>query len=301
MDAADLRIFEAVARLGGMNRAASELHTVQSNVTHRIRLLEGELGAPLFRRNSRGVTLTAAGERLMPYAVRVDRLLSEARRAVGDTGTPQGKLGIGSLESTLALRLSPALAGYAKSYPDVDLTIETGTSAELVEAILAHRLDGAFVCGPIDHAALVGETIFQEDLAIVTPPALRRLSDLTGSNGVKIVVLRAGCSYRQRLEEILARRGVVGLRRLEFGTLDAIVGCVAAGIGVTLLPRNLVETSRRAGRVRIHALTSAESRVDTVFIRRCDATAGSALTAFMAHAKLACRAAGQRGQGLKTS
>ncbi|MSP88068.1 MAG: LysR family transcriptional regulator [Alphaproteobacteria bacterium] len=301
MDAADLRIFEAVARLGGMNRAAGELHTVQSNVTHRIRLLEDELGSPLFRRNSRGVTLTAAGERLMPYAVRVGQLLSEARRAVDDTGTPQGKLAIGSLESTLALRLSPALASYAKAFPDVDLTIETGTSAELVDAVLARKLDGAFVCGPVEHAALAGETVFQEDLALVTPPALRRLGDLTASNGVKIVVLRAGCSYRQRLEEILARRGIVGLRRLEFGTLDAIIGCVAAGIGVTLLPRNLVEAPRRAGKVRIHALSSAESRVDTVFIHRRDAMASSALTAFVAHTEQTSRAGGRRGRGLKTS
>lgn len=294
MDAADLRIFEAVARLGGMNRAAGELHTVQSNITHRIRSLEAELGAPLFRRNSRGVTLTAAGERLMPYAVRVGRLLGEARRAVGDTGAPRGRLAIGSLESTLALRLSPMLAGYAKTYPDVDLTIETGTSAELVEAVLAHRLDGAFVCGPVDHADLIGETAFREELAIVTPPALRHLRDLAGATGLKIVVLRVGCSYRQRLEDILARRGIVGLRRLEFGTLDAIVGCVAAGIGVTLLPRNLVEAPRRAGHVRIHAPAPAESRVDTVFIRRRDAGAGSALTAFIAQA-------GRGGRGIKTS
>jgi DNA-binding transcriptional LysR family regulator len=59
-DAGDLRIFEAVARLGGISRAAGELHRVQSNVTARIRLLEDELGAALFLRNSRGVVLTPA-------------------------------------------------------------------------------------------------------------------------------------------------------------------------------------------------------------------------------------------------
>jgi LysR family transcriptional regulator, cell division regulator len=63
MDAGDLRVFEAVARLGGMNRAAHELNTVQSNVTSRIRLLEKEVGVPLFKRHSRGVALTNAGER----------------------------------------------------------------------------------------------------------------------------------------------------------------------------------------------------------------------------------------------
>ncbi len=66
MDVTDLKTFEAVARLGGMNRAAAELHTVQSNVTARIRALEQELGSPLFQRHSRGVALTPAGRRLLP-------------------------------------------------------------------------------------------------------------------------------------------------------------------------------------------------------------------------------------------
>ncbi len=80
MDAADLRFFEAVARFGGMNRAAAELNTVQSNVTDRIRLLEGKLGATPFERHGRGVTLTAAGRRLLPDAIQAGSLLDEARR-----------------------------------------------------------------------------------------------------------------------------------------------------------------------------------------------------------------------------
>jgi DNA-binding transcriptional LysR family regulator len=75
VDAGDLRVFEAVARLGGMNRAALELHTVQSTFTSRIRALETELGTPLFGRHARGVSLTAAGQRLLPYAERVRSLL----------------------------------------------------------------------------------------------------------------------------------------------------------------------------------------------------------------------------------
>ena len=84
MDLADLRIFETVARLGGMNRAAAELNMVQSNVTARIRLLEDRLGVPLFERHSRGVSLTGAGQRLLPFAVEAQRLLEDARRAVTD-------------------------------------------------------------------------------------------------------------------------------------------------------------------------------------------------------------------------
>jgi DNA-binding transcriptional LysR family regulator len=284
MDAADLRVFEAVARLGGMNRAAGELNTVQSNVTQRIRLLEEELATPLFERHSRGVALTPAGNRLLPYAGRVAQLLAEARRAVKDDGTPSGPLQIGSLETTAALRLSPVLASYAASYPAVDIALTTGTSAELVELVLAHRLEGAFVCGPVQHPELAAEPIFAEELVLVTAPTQKSLDRVLARSDLKIVVLRAGCSYRQRLEEILARRGIVGLRRLEFGTIEGILGCAAAGLGVTLLPRALVEGARRARRVAVavHTLPPDEARVETVFIRRRDAFVSSALAAFLA-------------------
>ncbi|HUJ97143.1 MAG TPA: LysR substrate-binding domain-containing protein [Stellaceae bacterium] len=282
MDAADLRVFEAVARLGGMNRAAGELNTVQSNVTQRIRLLEEELATPLFQRHSRGVALTPAGKRLLPYAARVAQLLAEARRAVKDDGTPSGPLQIGSLETTAALRLSPVLASYAAAYPAVDVVLTTGTSAELVELVLAHRLEGAFVCGPVQHPELAAEPVFAEELVLVTAPTQKSLDRVLARSDLKIVVLRAGCSYRQRLEEILARRGIVGLRRLEFGTIEGILGCAAAGLGVTLLPRALVESARRARRVAVHTLPTDEARVETVFIRRRDAFVSSALAAFLA-------------------
>jgi DNA-binding transcriptional LysR family regulator len=281
MDAGDLRVFETVARLGGMNRAAAELHTVQSNVTARVRGLEAELGVPLFDRHSRGVALTAAGRRLLPYATRVRQVLEDARRVARDDGTPRGALTVGSLETTAALRLSPVLAAYAAAHPEVDLVLRTGTTAELVGEVLEGRLDGAFVCGPVEHPELDAEVVFVEELVLLTARSVRALDDLVAQGNLKIVVLRAGCSYRQRLESHLARRGILGLRQLEFATLEAIVGCVSAGLGVTLLPRSLIGSVWPDGRVAVHALPPAEARVETLFVRRRGAFASSALDAFL--------------------
>lgn len=281
MDAGDLRVFEAVARLGGMNRAAAELHTVQSNVTSRIRQLEQEIGAPLFHRHSRGVVLTAAGTRLLPYALQAARLMADALRAASDDGRPRGPLVVGSLETTAAVRLAPVLAAYATAYPEVDLALRTGTTRELIEAVLEYRIEGAFVCGPVDHPELAEQPAFAEELVLVTAPGMRDLEHAMGGNAVKLLVLREGCSYRQRLEEVLARRGAVVSRRLEFGTLDAITGCVAAGLGITLLPRSLVEAAASEGRVALVDLPPAEARVTTAFIRRRDAARSSAMAAFL--------------------
>lgn len=285
MDASDLRIFEAVARLGGMSRAAAELNTVQSNVTARVRALEDQLGEALFRRHSRGVDLTGAGVRLLPYAHRVAALLAEAAAAVRDDGRPRGALVVGSLETTAALRLSPVLAGYARAFPEVDLTLRTGTTAEMVEAVVERRIEGAFVCGPVEHPDLAAESVFDEELALLTAPSVGSAAALAARRDLRIVVLRAGCSYRQRLEAVLAARGAIGYRMLEFGTLEAIVGAVAAGLGVTLLPRSLIGPVWCDGRVAVHGLPPAESRVETVFVRRVDTRVSSALAAFLERAR----------------
>jgi LysR family transcriptional regulator, cell division regulator len=288
MDASDLKMFEAVARLGGIGRAALELNTVQSNVTARVRSLEQELSTRLFERHARGVTLTAAGLRLLPYAAEISDLLARARRSAMDDGTPKGPLAIGSLETTVAIRLPRIIASYAAAWPDVDLTLRTGTSAELVTRVLARELDGAFVAGPVDHADLTQEVVFREELVVVTAPTIDALQQMgaalqqIGRAGtLRILVLRVGCSYRQRLETVLATRGIVDVRVLEFGSLDAIVGCVSAGIGITLLPRAVVAEAARGGEVRLHDLPQQEAMVDTLFIHRRDGYVASALLAFM--------------------
>ncbi len=280
MDVTDLRLFAAVARTGGIGKAALALNTVQSNVTARLKGLEDRLGTVLFERSNRGVVLTAAGQRLLPYAERAVRLLDDARRAVNDDGQPAGPLVIGSLETTAALRLSPFLARFAKSHPAVDLSLKTGTSCELVAQVLDRALDGAFVCGPVDHPDLLSEPMFSEELVLVTASDVSDVKELLASD-LKIVVLRAGCSYRLVFEAYLARRGIVGVRVLEFGTLETIFSCVAAGLGVTLLPKALIGAVWSNSRVATHNLPNREGRVSTVFIQHRDAYATSALRAFL--------------------
>jgi len=206
MDVRDLATFAAVARLGGMGRAARELNTVQSNVTQRVRRLEQSLGVTLFERSRSGARLTAAGQRLMPYAARLDALLADASRAARDDGVPRGTLTIGSLETTAALRLSPLLASYVSAHPHVDLVLRTGTTVEMIERVLDCELEGAFVAGPVTHPELIGAPVFEEELALLSAPSRRSIKDILGQPHLRLVVLRSGCSYRQRLEEVLARQ-----------------------------------------------------------------------------------------------
>lgn len=281
MDIADLKVFEAVARHGSMNRAATELHTVQSNVTARIRSLEREVGVALFQRHVRGVSMTPAGQRMLPYAARIAKLVSDAKMAALDEGPPNGTLVLGTLETTAALRLSPILSNFARMYPQVRLSLTTGTSCSLTSDVAECRLDGAFIAGPLDHPDLHIETIFQEELVLVTPRTMRSLEALKSVQDLKTIVFRLGCSYRQRLEALLAEMGILVKTPLEFGSMDAIIACVAAGIGVTLLPRGVVAAAAAQDLVAIHEIAPEKAHVETLFIRRHDAYVSSAMQAFV--------------------
>jgi DNA-binding transcriptional LysR family regulator len=284
MDARDLKVFEAVARHAGMNRAALELNTVQSNVTTRIRLLESELGTPLFERHTRGMKLTPAGTRLLPHAFEVRTALENARRAVMDDGTPRGPLAIGSRKSTAALHLTGIVSSYIATYPKVDVSVRTETSSVLLDLVLERKLEGAFVAGPVEQSDLVGEVIFDEELVVLSGPEVTDLSALCPER-TKLIVLGKGSFYHKHLEAILAQRGLTGLRVLELGTLEVIVGCVGAGLGVTLLPKGVAGPLHREGKVRTHDVADRNCRVQTLFVRRRDGFVSSALSAFLANAR----------------
>jgi DNA-binding transcriptional LysR family regulator len=285
MELSDLAIFATVARCGGITRAAGELNTVQSNVTARIKLLEAEIGSPLFERHSRGVVLTGAGRRLLPYAERFAVLSKEAVAAARDDGVPKGPFALGSMETTAAVRLPPLLARYHAAYPLVQLALQTGPTATLVTAVLDGELEAAFVAGPVEHPDLAAETVYEEELVLVTAGRWTSLAALragTPEAGPTALAFRTGCSYRQRLEQVLASFGWVCPARLEFGTLDGILGCVGADMGVTLLPRIVVERCGQTANVRAHALDKHLSHIKTLLIRRKAGHESSALAALRA-------------------
>jgi DNA-binding transcriptional LysR family regulator len=259
---------------------------VQSNVSARIRSLEDELGVALFQRSARGVQVTPAGRRILPFAARLSRLLSDASCAARDDGHPKGVFEIGTLETTLALRLPRLIAKFAKAYPEVRPVIRTGTTCSLIQGVIDCKLEGAFVVGPVNHPELLSEQAFREELVLVTSCAIDTLDALATVDNLKTVVFRIGCSYRQRLDSLLANLGILAPEPLEFGSIEAIIACVSAGVGVTLLPKGVVASALREGLVNVHELAPEIADVETVFVRRLDGYFSSALSTFLDSVRL---------------
>jgi DNA-binding transcriptional LysR family regulator len=266
MDLSDLRIFTTVVRAGGVTRAAERLHRVQSNVTTRVRQLEQNLGVALFVRDGKRLHLAPAGQLLLDYADRLLGLADEARNAVQDA-RPRGLFRLGAMESTAAVRLPGHLAIYHRRYPEVDLELRTGNPHQLATAILAGELDAAFVAEPVADEPFEKAPAFMEELVMIAPAGHPPI----GKNGCfprTMIAFETGCPHRRRLENWYATRGMMPERTIELGSYHAMLGCVAAGMGVALLPKSVLSTFPERKRLSVHAMSSGEKWAATVLIWR---------------------------------
>ncbi|WP_435101932.1 LysR substrate-binding domain-containing protein [Arhodomonas sp. AD133] len=281
MQLRSLRLFAAVAHTGSFVAAAERSHTVQSNVTAHIKKLEAELGRQLLTRSGR-VGLTPAGRSLLRHAERLLALHDAAVAEVVDGSEPTGALRIGSLETAAAVRLPPLLAEFHAQHPAVNLELVTGTTAELLDRVTDGRLDGAFVAGEVPLAGWRVVDAFRERLVLVTPSTQQAPPDADHLGRTAFMAFRQGCSYRQRIELYLAERGVSAARIFEFGTVEAMLGCVAAGMGYAMLPQAIV--SAQGPRFGVHglALPGHVAEVVTRFVCPPLQAQSAALKAFVA-------------------
>ena len=267
MDLSALKIFKSVVEQGGVNKAAAKLHRVPSNVTTRIKQLEAQLGAKLFLRVGRRLALSAEGKLLLTYADQLLRIASEAETALRD-GKPRGTLRIGTMESTAASRLPPVLSRYHALYPDVQIELVTGTSGALVARVHEQDIEAAFVAEPYNADDLETLTVFAEELVLITPKSFGRVRSPKDIGNRTVIAFSAGCSYRRRLEAWLGTGRVVPDRVMEFQSYHAIIACVAAGSGIAVVPRAVIELTPAGRNVAITALPANIAKTRTHLVWR---------------------------------
>lgn len=281
MDLHALKIFQTVAKSGSISQAARELEYAQPNITMKIQQLETDLQTTLFYRHNRGTTLTAKGSTLLAYTEKIFNLIEETKSVINDDHIPKGPLVIGSMETTAAVRLPALISKYHKDYPDVDFTLKTGPTDQHIQGVLQYKLDGAFVAEPVEHPDLIQREVIEEELVLITDSHHPPLSSIKDIQTKTLLVFRSGCSYRAKLEQLLHREGIVPNKTMEFGTIDAIVGCVAAGLGASMLPRSVVSKYVQDGTLRQHPIPDPYGKVKTVFIHRRDKYVPASLKKFI--------------------
>ncbi|WIM93886.1 LysR family transcriptional regulator [Actinoplanes oblitus] len=282
MEFRQLRTFRVVARTLNLTRAAAELHYAQSSVTEQIQALEADLGTPLFERGGRRLRLTAAGQRLISYADQLLLLAEEARVVVReDAGEPSGELAVGALETLCAQRLPGVLSAYRARWPRVRVSVREANRGELYAAVRRGELDVSLTFGEAPRDEALGTAVVgTERLMVVTPPghALAGAAELTPGElaGEPFVATQVGCGFR----EMLDRSGLGSSVVAELGSLAALSGCVAAGMGLALLPESAVR-----GVVAAVPLREAVTPVTLTWLRRWESR--PAVAAFLTAARAA--------------
>lgn len=253
MEFSQLRIFQAVAEEGSVTRAAERLHRVPSNLSTRLRQLEEQLGVELFVRERQRLQLSPAGKVLLDYANRLSTLRDEAVAAV-QGGQPAGDFVLGTMYSTAATHLPPLLARYHQTYPAVNLQVQAAPSGELLEGLLAHRLDAALVDGPLSLAGLDGVPLCEEVLVLITRPEHPPVHCARDVAGRAVFAFRQGCSYRMRLEAWYAHDHTPMGRVMEIESYQSMLACVIAGAGVALMAQSMLDTLPGRDQVQAHRL-----------------------------------------------
>jgi LysR family transcriptional regulator, cell division regulator len=265
----DVMVFLEVVRAGSITRAAERLHTVQSNVTARIKKLEGALGVTLLKRHARGIKATPAGEAALAMALRMDSVLEDFRFAFGQGARAKvAKLRIGAIETVLAAHLPGVVAGFLRQHPHVDISIHTGSSATILKQIKDGELDLGFVSRAPKILGFREQQAFTDELVVVAPPTVRSLNDLLDAEGLglKILVQRLGCSYTERMLGVLAEKAPRHYRLLELGTLEGILGFVELGLGFAAMPRGFIRSLSIKRKVALIELPPQVRKLQTYLV-----------------------------------
>ncbi len=257
-----LRCFLAVAEQRHFTRAARELGIAQPSVSAQVRRLESELGSELFHRMRGNLTLTTAGEALLPYARRiladVDAASIELREA---GGVVRGRLAVGATPSLAATLVPPVLARFHESYPGVDLVLREAGSGDLVRALDEGALDVALVILPVRHDVLETLPLLREELVVALAPshplAKRRTIAIADLRDVPLVMFREGYDLRSATEAACRAAGFAPTLAVEGGEMDGVLRLTAAGLGAAIVPSLVVEPRGplRAVRIAQSALT----------------------------------------------
>jgi DNA-binding transcriptional LysR family regulator len=253
-----LRVFRAVAKHLNFRVASEELLLTQPAVTQQIKALELELGVALFERAGGRVTLTAAGDVLLPYAEKLAAMSAEARAAVvAAMGGTAGALAVGASQTIGQYLLPRLIAGFRREFPLVEVTVEGGNTQAVLEALAEHRVQVGLIEGPALRRDVLVEG-FMEDHMVCVVPAGHEWADeevsVEALQGATVVTRELGSGSRRIVEQALEKAGV-RVRDLRVGmtsdSTEGLLSAVEAGLGIGFVSRWAVRNQLALGTLRV--------------------------------------------------
>lgn len=248
LDAKALRMFMAVVRFGSIRSAAEHLGVAPSVVSRQIADTEKNIGLSLFDRTSRGVGLTDAGELVLEHGKRVledNGLLSEQLDQL--RGVQQGRIRLCCGEGFLGDLIEHGLKPFVTVYPTIRYGIALGSTENVLDSVANGDTDIGIAYNPIIDVRVRSMAISRQPLCLVAPLGHRLLNRPQVAleeclAGAQYAMLSKGHGVTQLVGRVAANCGVAVTPLIETPSIDALRRFVAAGLGVTFLPRFAVST-----------------------------------------------------------
>ena len=259
MEILTLKTFKAVVDEGGIKAAAVKMHTVQSNITNRIQKLERELDTKLFTLIGRKLQLTSTGQQLCGYAEQILQLEYLATSAIlSHKGSYE--LRVGMPETFAAVHMPLALKQLKQNHAHIRAKIYTDTSDSLVCAVLNNKVDCAALGNAPQHDNLVVIDIVKEELVMVTP--------LESHYEPVLFVRDEGCGYRKHALFWQQQAGRASDELMIMSSADGVLGCISAGLGYTIIGKNMVVGSRYEKSLAIRPVSCGPKYVQLSIVYR---------------------------------
>jgi len=254
-----LRAFYFAAHCRSISRAAEELFISQPAVSMQIRALEDHYGIRLFIRKKKRLELTESGKKLYEVAERIFRSVGEAEELLlQESDLVTYVLKIGSTKTLVRYYLGRFIARFRETFPKIQIQIDEGSSAKMVQSVLENRNDLAITGRvPYDPRLKIIPFIQDELVLLAAPghPLCRKkvisIDDLRGEN---FILREEGSGVRRVIEQMFKTRGIVPSAVIETGNVDFIKELVRLGKGITLLARMGVDPDLRKGDLKALSL-----------------------------------------------
>ena len=248
-----MRAFAAVARLGSFTRAAEELHLTQPAVSQQLKLLETEVGMPLFEHMGRKWRLTAAGTELLPYARQAIELLREAGESLSAMrGLKRGELKLGAV-STAKYFAPLLLRTFTPAFPEVTIKFSVGNREEVIQQLAGNDIDLVIMGRPPRELETEAEPFARHPLVIIAAPdhplAGKRHIQLKSLAKENFVIREPGSGTRASMEHVFRDRGATFRVSMEVSSNETIKQAVMAGMGISFISMHTIALELKAGKL----------------------------------------------------
>ncbi|UCF04707.1 MAG: LysR family transcriptional regulator [bacterium] len=255
MDIRALRYLVSLAEHRSFTAAASANFITQPAVSISLKKLQDELGTRLFDLQGRRITFTRAGEVVLEYARRIMSLERELYQEIKDlTGLTKGRISLGTIDAASVYVLPEIFSRFHGLYPGIDIQLEIDSTVPLLRKLESGLVDCVVgTLPPGEPPGLEVYPIFRESLAIIAPPdhplAARRSVSTSMLADFTFISFHEESITRSIIETVLRERGVMPRITMAIDSPEAIKNLVASGLGLAILPLEIVRGEIERGSV----------------------------------------------------